>query len=544
MDYKLIPLTQFSDTYSQKVDKPNVNIIVKDVFPPIILSNNKSKKKLYQFHQSDHIHTLLFAPHLLLLHDKNHLFTDIKLSQGYRQLLSIVVPQVPKNHGDGSSLLTKYTHYDKRKPSTTPTDFLFVNFIDSSLHPLQQEYHSTLSLCQNIVKLLSAIKPNGTLSVAMTFVSHQITIEVLYLLSHYFSLVKFSRQHSYTYISEMSPEWVLQLHNFNNPAFTRDRSHLTNLQTQTARLTSDIPLNYFSHEYYFYKFDQQSNTNKIFLSRIVLSVDSSFVNFVTSFQLKINLTVEKAYKYFKKVKDYPFTLKHVLKMKDEMITYAKNICYKKNMMIKSQFADYNYKKLLSRKKDNIIKQYFPPHKNQHKVFLSLEALYSVSHYRDNEMVIKYLLTQQYQVDQSTLVDATANVGGVTIYMAQHFNSVIAIEYDSVNYDSLKNNVKLYKLQNVKCVKKDSVDLLTTFTNIKHKVIFFDPPWGGMGYRSHDKLDMYLGTSNVKDLIMLSIYYYDYVVLKAPVNFNFSGLHHLQFKLLKMTKYHIYVFEKA
>ena len=116
-------------------------------------------------------------------------------------------------------------------------------------------------------------------------------------------------------------------------------------------------------------------------------------------------------------------------------------------------------------------------------------------------------------------------------MAQHFNSAIAIEYDSVNYDSLKNNVKLYKLQNVKCVKKDSVDL-------------FDPPWGGMGYRSHDKLDMYLGTSNVKDLIMLSIYYYDYVVLKAPVNFNFSGLHHLQFKLLKMTKYHIYVFEKA
>ena len=61
--------------------------------------------------------------------------------------------------------------------------------------------------------------------------------------------------------------------------------------------------------------------------------------------------------------------------------------------------------------------------------------------------------------------------------------------------------------------------------LKQDCVFFDPPWGGPGYKNNKSLDLFLGERNVVDVIieLFENNKVKYVVLKAPTNFNETKL---------------------
>jgi 16S rRNA G966 N2-methylase RsmD len=160
-----------------------------------------------------------------------------------------------------------------------------------------------------------------------------------------------------------------------------------------------------------------------------------------------------------------------------------------------------------------------------KIKMDSEALFSVTDQYtadkiSNEIRKRIGLINDHPI--KSIVDATACVGGNTISFAKHFESVHAVEMDSVRYSYLKFNMALLGLNNVCVYHADILDFLDCLPSTD--VIFIDPPWGGPSYKSQEKLELFL--SNVSlHLVCKSIALrgaWKYVALKVPVNFDFEA----------------------
>jgi len=82
------------------------------------------------------------------------------------------------------------------------------------------------------------------------------------------------------------------------------------------------------------------------------------------------------------------------------------------------------------------------------------------------------------LEDTTILDATACVGGDVISSAKNFKHVVAIESDIERYEMLVHNVSTFRLENVKCINGDSLDIIPGYAkNVKNLVVYFDPPWG-------------------------------------------------------------------
>ncbi len=124
---------------------------------------------------------------------------------------------------------------------------------------------------------------------------------------------------------------------------------------------------------------------------------------------------------------------------------------------------------------------------------------------------------------------TAGVGGNVLNFAQHFNWVNAIEIDSNRYIYLKNNVNLYGYKNVGFYNTDSCKLLLDENccpeeKISQDIIFFDPPWGGRGYKKLDKIKLVFGKLLVEEvcLQLLQKNIVKMIVVKLPNNYDFDN----------------------
>jgi predicted RNA methylase len=180
--------------------------------------------------------------------------------------------------------------------------------------------------------------------------------------------------------------------------------------------------------------------------------------------------------------------------------------------IQSLFDDRNYKK------DKI---------NLENLRFTKESLYSITPFEEARKISDriYKHFHEKNIKNVTVTDATANVGGNTISFYNHgINKINSVEIDSLTFEILRNNLKVYgyPINNVYCV-----DYLDIYLKLEQDCVFFDPPWGGPGYKKNNNLDLFLGEKNVVDII---IELFDknrvkYVVLKAPTNFNETKLLH-------------------
>lgn len=124
-----------------------------------------------------------------------------------------------------------------------------------------------------------------------------------------------------------------------------------------------------------------------------------------------------------------------------------------------------------------------------------------------------------------ITDMTACVGGDTIRFALRFKGVNAIERNKVRYQYLCNNIDCYHINNVYNIfNRDCMDV---YSELKHDVVYFDPPWGGPEYKNHDNIRLELSGRHIEDCvkeILQSDNSPRLVVLKLPKNYDNNAIY--------------------
>lgn len=84
---------------------------------------------------------------------------------------------------------------------------------------------------------------------------------------------------------------------------------------------------------------------------------------------------------------------------------------------------------------------------------------------------------------------------------------------------LSHNVNVYGLQNVTIYHGDYTKLARTLVQ---DVVFLDPPWGGVHYKKHKQVPLFLSKSPISYVVSKLLRdRATLVVLKVPINFAFD-----------------------
>ena len=152
------------------------------------------------------------------------------------------------------------------------------------------------------------------------------------------------------------------------------------------------------------------------------------------------------------------------------------------------------------------------------------------------------IIKEYINFDSIITDATACIGGNTVFFEKDFKVVIAIEKDPDVFKILKSNTT--KSLNYNC---SYVDVMYA---IQQDLVFIDPPWGGSDYKKETNVILKLDDINVLDIINNIYHNTRFVALKVPNNFDDSQIseHFWNYKIytintFKKNNYKLIIFYK-
>jgi len=154
-----------------------------------------------------------------------------------------------------------------------------------------------------------------------------------------------------------------------------------------------------------------------------------------------------------------------------------------------------------------------------------EGLYSITRKRDGERILSIIRYNIKNLNNKTITDGTACIGGDSIRFAMAFHHVHSIELNLANFDCLAKNINVYQLNNLTLHQGDCTFLFNWNTD----VLYLDPPWGGPDYKTMNDLDLMLGNKRIDiwlNDILIRRNRPDHIVLKLPHNYNFKRLNFL------------------
>lgn len=187
-----------------------------------------------------------------------------------------------------------------------------------------------------------------------------------------------------------------------------------------------------------------------------------------------------------------------------------------------------------------LNRFFPFYKeiNNNNFLITEEGLYSVSRPKEADIIskrIKQSLSTDLNMQELSIVDMTANVGGNVLNFCKYFDHVYAIELQWLNYLILRNNIRVAKYDN-KCTIING-DCMEYAGKYNFDVLFFDPPWGGVNYKERKSVDLYLGDKSMVDIVidLLANGKSKLIAIKVPYNYNFDGfdkanIHYMIYKI--------------
>jgi len=132
-----------------------------------------------------------------------------------------------------------------------------------------------------------------------------------------------------------------------------------------------------------------------------------------------------------------------------------------------------------------------PNVNFEKIQYDKEGLYSITHYDEANNISELIISNFNNKENLKILDGTGGLGGNTISFSKFFKNVTSIEIDKNRCDMLKNNIKLYNLNNIKIINDDSIKFLLV-NKENYDIYFFDPPWGGPDYKKIKNLRFKIG----------------------------------------------------
>lgn len=174
--------------------------------------------------------------------------------------------------------------------------------------------------------------------------------------------------------------------------------------------------------------------------------------------------------------------------------------------------------------------------------MSSEGLYSASRPRDADSISKIIIRHISRSPKTLVVtDGTSNIGGNVISFSKYFRFVNAVEISRSHCSVLKNNLNVYRRDNVKVY---CADYLSLADKLKQDVIFLDPPWGGTSYKKRCSVKLCLSGVVISDVINRVSKNTELVVIKIPPNFDFVSffrdINKRSFTIYKIRNYMIIV----
>ena len=183
---------------------------------------------------------------------------------------------------------------------------------------------------------------------------------------------------------------------------------------------------------------------------------------------------------------------------------------------------------------NIIQKIFPIfHDKDNLPKYDQEGLWSITYPKEAEYISNLIKSELGK--ESTIVDATAGIGGNTISFAKHFKHVISIELCKTRFDLLAHNVQVYNLNNVTLINGDCLEKIKGDS----KGYFFDPPWGGPDYKYNKTTKIKLGNFSLEQVVHKIKHENEndiLIFIKLPFNYDMSEFSKFNYKIDKIKNY--------
>ena len=128
--------------------------------------------------------------------------------------------------------------------------------------------------------------------------------------------------------------------------------------------------------------------------------------------------------------------------------------------------------------------------------------------------------------ESVITDCTAGIGGDTISFSFLFKQVNAIEILCDQFQVLSyNRVKIQSLcwsvaERIKLYNCNFFDIINI---LNQDVIYIDPPWGGIGYKSTPNLKIYIGDDELKEVAKKLAILTVPIFIKLPLNADLTDI---------------------
>ena len=193
----------------------------------------------------------------------------------------------------------------------------------------------------------------------------------------------------------------------------------------------------------------------------------------------------------------------------------------------------SYRKINTNKKTLI--RLFPYINNKNNINdlkIDNDSIHYISIREVADIITKIIKKHIYNVNNIdinniTITDATAGVGGNTISFCKHFKKVNSIEINIQRFEFLVNNINVYNLKNIELYNDNCLNLIG---DLHHDIIFIDPPWGGKYYKNVNKLLLKISSVKLEEIInnllnkSITKYPPKLIIIKIPKNYDLLYLH--------------------
>jgi 16S rRNA G966 N2-methylase RsmD len=162
------------------------------------------------------------------------------------------------------------------------------------------------------------------------------------------------------------------------------------------------------------------------------------------------------------------------------------------------------------------------HINLKDFILNEEGSFSITRPYESSQIIFLICNfikfhhKNYNISNKILTDGTACMGGDLIRFSRYFKIINGVEIEEDNFDHLVKNCKKFNCENVNLFFQDYLQI---FDKLKQDIIYLDPRWGGVKYKTKENIVLKIGDLELSTLIQMikEKKLCDFIFIKAPSN---------------------------
>ena len=145
-----------------------------------------------------------------------------------------------------------------------------------------------------------------------------------------------------------------------------------------------------------------------------------------------------------------------------------------------------------------------------------EGSFSITRPYESYQIVEIMQECVGTLKDLIITDSTACMGGDTISFSKVCRFVNSVEIDKDNFKCLLENCKRFNCQNVNPFCDDYLNICDS---LFQDIIYMDPPWGGIDYKTKKEVKLKLGNIELKTILgdIRKNKLAKYVFVKIPLN---------------------------